>query len=139
MEKTAPLLEEEKAYEALDTPEEKAYFKRILDIDRETDGYVCTKRPRLSVGYYVYKYKENGISFSKYLEETKEELSLLESEIVLTDAGFKQQTKTGMRAITARRLEETIEERKRGRKQNFRYAILILVILFLMICAFFFK
>ena len=138
-ENTAPIRDEEEAFKALDLEEEKEHFKTILDIDMQTDGYVCTKRPKLSVSYYVYKYKENGIPFSEYLEEIKDEYSLLMNEIVVNRDNIGVVKKQGFRAINERRRKELVEETRRGRKRNVRYAIILLVIVFLMICAFMFK
>lgn len=123
------LNEEEEAFLLLTTEEEKKHFEEIIKTDRENDGIVSKKCPRLTVSYYLLKYRDANLDFAKYIKDTENEMAVLRSIIsqkgnsVLKESGFKRRNR--------QLAEETDHERKMGRKRNFRYAVILLIIVFM--------
>ncbi len=130
--------EEEEAFLRLTDDDEKKYFKKILRIEKEHDGYITKKRPKLSINYYIYRYKNEGVSFNCYLSDTENELMLMKAEIAVSDSTDSGR-KYGLRAMNKYLAEETQKERKLARKRNARFAVLILAIVFIFLILMFLK
>lgn len=125
------LFDRETAYSSL-SAEEKQYFSKIFEIEEKLGGYVYRNHPMLSLEYYMLRYKNEGLDFSKYLKDTEAEKFLLEKNYSDITGNLSNKSNS-MQRFNEKRKEERLHERKVNSKKNILFAIVLLFILFLMI------